>query len=172
MKIKDKKVINIALIILLVILVILLLLVFFKGTSFSKFKRSITSNSVSEVAKPVFVVDGDENIKVDGIEDTIYHFTVKNYNTTEVSDVDLKYTIEIVNSSDANLEYELTNNDNERITLTNNKTGVIKLNRSSGTGRSSEEYNLKIKYHNNPAITSDIQGNIQVKVEAVQSEVV
>lgn len=172
MKIKNKKIVNISLIILLIILVILLLLVFFRGTSFSKFKSSVTSNSVSGIAKPVFVVDGDKNIKVDGIKDTIYDFTVKNYNATEVSDVDLKYTIEIVNSSDANLEYELTNNAGERVILTNNKTGVIELNRSSGMGRSSEKYHLKIKYHNNPAITSDIQGNIQVKVEAVQSEVV
>ena len=66
----------------------------------------------------------------------------------------------------------MTNADNEIIPLTSNKTGLVELNNNTATGRNSEEYNLRIKYKNNPAIISDIQGNIQVKVEAVQSEVV
>lgn len=167
MKVKTKKAINIILVIALIIIVILLLILFC-GKTFSKFKKSINSNGIAEIAKPIFIVDGTENIKIDGIEDTIYNFNIKNYDGFEISDVEMNYTIEIVNDSEANLEFELTKNG-EMQTLTNNKTEEMTIN---GITRTTDSYELKIKYNDNPAIVEDITGNVQIKVEAIQQEVI
>lgn len=167
MKVENKKVLNICLIVVLVALVILLLLMFLFGRTLSKYSRSVNSNSVAEVAKPVFVVDGEQNIKIDGIEDIEYTFSVKNYNFQDISDVDMDYTIEIVNSSKANLKFELLRNGTA-ISLNNNKTNSLNI---KGIQRHTDEYKLIVKYENNPAILEDITGNVQIKVEAVQSEV-
>lgn len=167
MKVKTKKAINIILVIALIIIVILLLILFC-GKTFSKFKKSINSNGIAEIAKPIFIVDGTENIKIDGIEDTIYNFNIKNYDGFEISDVEMNYTIEIVNDSEADLEFELIKNG-EMQTLTNNKTEEMTIN---GITRTTDSYELKIKYNDNPAIVEDISGNVQIKVEAIQQEVV
>ena len=165
MEVKKKKVLRFVLIVILIIIMLLLWLGFMKGKSFSKYRKEVDSNGVSEIAKPVFQVSGDRNIKIDGIEDTIYKFNVKNYDNTGRSETDLKYTIEIVNNSEADLNFILTKDGNS-ITLNNNKTSEMTL-LSSGT--QNDEYELKIEYNNNPAIVSDIEGNVQIKVEAVQS---
>lgn len=166
MEIKKKKIIRIVLIVVLILIMLLLWFGLLKGKGFSKYNSKINSTSVSQVAKPVFIVSGDSNIKIDGIEDTIYKFNVKNYDNNGKSDVDLKYTIQIVNNSQADLEFILKNNGNS-VNLTNNKTDPISL---SSANTQKDEYELQIKYNNNPAITSDIDGNVQIKVEAVQAE--
>lgn len=120
---------------------------------------------MTEIAKPILNVEGDRKIKIDGIEDTLYNFSVKNYDGSDISEVDMNYFIEIVNNSKADLEFILTKNGKD-INLTNNKTDLIS---SSGLERQTDEYQLKIKYHNNPAIVEDIDGSVQVKVEAVQA---
>ena len=166
MKIKTKKIINIILIILFIILLILLFLLL-SGRTFSKYNSNINSNGIAEVAKPIFIVDGTENIKIDGIEDTIYNFQVKNYDGVEISHVDMNYNIEIINNSEANLTFELIKNG-ELLNLTNNKTETMTID---GITRHTDTYELKILYNDNPAITEDISGNIQIKVESVQTEV-
>lgn len=166
MEIKKKKIIKIVLIVVLIIIMLLLWFGFMRGKGFGKYNSKVNSNSVSQVAKPVFIVSGDSNIKIDGIEDTIYKFDVKNYDNNGKSDVDLNYTIQIINNSQADLDFVLTNNGNN-VNLTNNKTDLISL---SSANTQKDEYELQIKYNNNPAITSDIDGNVQIKVEAVQAE--
>lgn len=168
MKVKTKKAINIILVIALIIIVILLLLLLFGGRSFSKFRKTINSSGVAEIAKPIFVVDGTENIKIDGIQDTVYSFSVKNYDGSEISDVALKYNIEVINNSQAELQFELSK-DGEKVELTNNKTEVMFLN---GISQDKDDYELRIIYNNNPAIVDDISGNVQIKVEAIQNEVI
>lgn len=168
MKVKTKKTINIVLVVILVILILLLLFLLFAKLSYSKFRNNVSSSGIAEIAQPVLVVDGAEKIKIDGIQDTTYNFSVKNYNSTNISETDLEYSIEIVNDSKADLEFELIKNSNEKIKLNNNKTEFMNL---KGITRSTDNYELRIKYKNNVAITEDITGNVQVKVVAVQSEV-
>lgn len=168
MKVENKKILNICLVVILVVLIILLLLMFLFGRTLSKYNRSVSSNSIAEIAKPVFVVDGEQNIKIDGIKDTEYTFSVKNYNLQEISDVDMNYTIEIINSSKANLKFELVRNGT-KINLNNNKTEILNL---KGIERHTDEYRLIVKYENDATILEDITGNVQIKVEAVQSEVI
>lgn len=169
MNIKTKKIINITLVILLIVLILLVMWIFFSGKSFSKFKTTVKSNGVAEIAKPIFLVDGNSDIKVDGIEDTIYSFTVKNNDIEKISNVNIKYYIEIINNSEADLEFELTDKNNRVVKLDNNKSGIFELPKDIVQN---DNYTLKIRYNNNPAISNDIDGNVQVKVEAVQAEVI
>lgn len=165
MDITKKKILKIILIVILIIIILLLSWLFLGGRTFSKYKKNINASSLTEIAKPILNVEGDRKIKIDGIEDTLYNFSVKNYDGSDISEVDMNYFIEIVNDSKADLEFILTKNGKD-IKLTNNKTDLIS---SSGLERQTDEYQLKIKYHNNPAIVEDIDGSVQVKVEAVQA---
>lgn len=165
MDITKKKILKIILIVILIIIILLLSWLFLGGRTFSKYKKNINASSLTEIAKPILNVEGDREIKIDGIEDTLYNFSVKNYDGSDISEVDMNYFIEIVNDSKADLEFILTKNGKD-IKLTNNKTDLIS---SSGLERQTDEYQLKIKYHNNPAIVEDIDGSVQVKVEAVQA---
>lgn len=165
MDITKKKVLKIILIVILIIIILLLSWLFLGERTFSKYKKNINASSLTEIAKPILNVEGDKEIKIDGIEDTLYNFSVKNYDGSDISEVDMNYCIEIVNNSKADLEFILTKNGKD-IKLTNNKTDLIS---SSGLERQTDEYQLKIKYHNNPAIVEDIDGSVQVKVEAVQA---
>ena len=150
------------------IIIFLLLLSFTLGArkNYAKYNRDVSSSSSTDVAKPIFVVDGDSNILIDGISDKTYTFNVKNYDATGISEVDLDYYIQIENNSDADLTFELTKGG-QKVNLTNNKTNKISL---SGLTKQTDLYSLKIKYTNNPAITNDISGNVQIKVEAVQAD--
>ena len=167
MEIKKKKTIKFVLTIVLLIIILLLWWLFLGGSNvFAKYNREISSNSITEVAMPVFIVDGVDDIKIDGIKDTTYNFSVKNFDEKETSEVDLDYQISIENNSKADLDFTLTK-DGQTVSLSNNKTNTITL---SNSGKQSDNYTLSIKYNNNPAITEDITGDIQIKVEAVQAK--
>lgn len=165
MDIKKKKIIKAILAIIFVIIIILFWLIFGEKT-FAKHIKTVASDNIEKIAKPVFVVDGSPNIKIDGIHDTLYDFNVKNYDDTQVSQVDLDYYIEIVNDSEADLGFELTKNG-QVVELNDNKSNLIEL---SSLYKQNDNYKLQIKNNNNPNIASDIKGNVQIKVEAVQSK--
>lgn len=165
MDITKKKILKIVLIILLIIIILLLCWLFLGGRSFSKYKKDINASSLTEIAKPILNVEGENDIKIDGIEDTIYNFSVKNYNGSNISEVDMNYYIEIVNTSKADLDFVLLKNG-QQINLKNNKTDLIS---SSSINRQSDDYQLQIKYNNNPAIVEDIEGSVQIRVEAIQA---
>ena len=166
MNIKKKKIMRFIILCILILIMILLWLEIMKGNSFAKNRIQINSNGIAEIAKPIFVVDGNSNIKIDGNQDTVYKFSVKNFDDINISQTDLNYYIEIVNNSIADLNFILTNNGNI-VNLNNNKTELIPLTSSN---KQTDEYELKIKYNNNSAIESDIDGNIQIKVEAIQAD--
>ena len=167
MDITKKRIIKgVILAILVIIFILLLSMVLGARRNYAKFNKELNANSTIEVAKPVFEVNGDNNILIDGINDKTYSFTVKNFNSTGKSEVDLDYVVEIVNNSQADLTFELTK-DGKKVNLTNNKTGKMVL---SNQAEQTDSYSLKIKYTNNSAITHDIAGNVQIKVEAVQSQ--
>ncbi len=166
MSIKKKRVVKILFTIVVLVILLLLCWILSGGKSFAKYKSETTAAHLAEIAKPVFVVDGAENIQINGMEDTVYDFQIKNYDETSVNSVNLKYDIEIVNYSEADLEFELSKNG-KMVNLTENKTT---LNPLKAEDKQMDSYQLKIKYHNNPAVTSDIQGNVQIKTQAIQDE--
>ena len=79
----------------------------------------------------------------------------------------MQYYIEIVNNSRADLEFILTKNG-QSISLNSNKTNLISL---SSNRKQDDNYELRIKYHSDGAIIGDIEGNVQIKVEAAQKEI-
>ena len=89
MDITKKKILKIILIVILIIIILLLSWLFLGGKTFSKYKKDINASSSTEIAKPILNVEGASDIKIDGIEDTIYNFSVKNYNGLDVSDFPL-----------------------------------------------------------------------------------
>lgn len=162
MSVKKKKIIKLILMLILIMIIGL----FWGGRTFAKYTKHVKSSAVSEIAKPIFVIDGAKNIKIDGIQDTVYEFCVKNYNDEEINEVEMNYYIEIVNDSKADLEFVLIKNG-QLINLENNKSNFILLKRDQ---RQKDDYQLQIKYTNNSNTVSDIKGNIQIKVEAIQVE--
>ena len=164
MSVNKKKVIKILLVIILIIIILLFGLLFLKRKTYSKYNKNVKANSSIEVAEPIFIVDGANDIKIDGIEDTTYDFSVKNFNLIKNSDVELNYYIQFENNSNADLEFILTK-DNEEVILKNNKTDLMYL---TNLFNQEDKYSLKIKYTNNPGIVTDIDGNVQIKVEALQ----
>ena len=166
MEIKKKKLINTLLVVIIFVVILLLSWLLLGGKSYSKYKEEVNAMSNTQIAKPVFVVNGTSNIEINGKEDMIYYFDIKNYNENGISEVEMDYFIEIVNHSQVNLEFELTKKD-EKIELQNNKTGVISL---ANVIKQDDKYELKIKYKDKPAVFSDVQGNVQIKVEAVQAK--
>lgn len=167
MDITKKKILKAILVIILIVIILLLYWLFLGGRSFSKYRKNVNGNSATQVAEPVFQVDGASNILIDGIEDTIYNFSVKNYDETGISNTKMQYYVQIVNNSKANLEFILTKNG-QAISLNSNKTNLISL---SSNQKQDDNYELRIKYHNDDAIIGDIDGNVQIKVEAVQADV-
>lgn len=166
MDIKKKRVMRIILIIILIIIFLFLWLGIGRSKVFSRNRKGLNMSGVSEIAKPVFVVDGNSNIKIDGKKDTVYKFCVKNYDDTGVSNTDLRYFIQVVNDSEADLDFILTSKG-KKVNLNNNKTGLIAL---SSSKKQTDEYELKIIYNNDPAMESNIDGNVQIKIEAVPDE--
>lgn len=166
MNIKKKKTIKTILIILIIILIFMMFMILYGVKNFAKYIDNINSVSAVEIAKPIFVVEGEKNIQINGIQDTTYNFSVKNYDETGTSEVDMNYYIQIENNSDANLDFILKKDDRQ-IFLDNYKTEAIYL---SGFTKHEDLYELAIKYHQNPAMAQDINGNVQVKVEAIQVE--
>lgn len=77
------------------------------------FGKYIDSNSTFvalKVAKPIFVVDNDDEIIIDGSSDiNTYNFSVKNFKEEEVSEVSMRYHITLI--ADDDIEYEVFLND-------------------------------------------------------------
>lgn len=163
MDVEKKKVAKTILAIILIVILLLLCWLFLGGNSFAKYKKEVYSDSFTEVAKPVFIVDGADNIKINGIEDTVYQFSVKNYDDSGINEVDMNYYVQIINHSNANLEFVLTKSG-ELIDLVENKTNLISV---SNLGKQEDNYQLKIKYHD--VVNKEIEGNVQIKIEAIQA---
>lgn len=166
MSVKKRKVVRTMFTLVVLIALLLLSWILIGGKSFAKYKSETSAMHLAEIAKPIFIVDGAENIQINGIEDTVYNFEIRNYDEKVVNGVNLNYTIEVMNNSKADLEFELSKNG-EIVNLTENKST---LNTLKALDKQNDLYQLKIKYYNNPAITSDIQGNVQIKTQAIQEE--
>lgn len=132
--------------------------------SYAKYKQALTGDGKVEVAKPILILERTSDIKIDGIKDEVYDFSVKNYTDTQINEVNLNYSIQIINDSHANLEFTLYKNG-QQIDLNHGETEGILL---SNLKKQEDNYELKIKYNDDSAMKSDIYGNVQIKVEAVQ----
>ena len=118
--------------IILILTIILIGIVFFSGISFGKMMyNGILKNRV-EIAKPILEVEkNSEVIITEANRKGEYEFKVKNYNTSEeISEVDLKYYIEILEENlDKAIQFELYK-ENEKMELQDNKTNEIYLTKN------------------------------------------
>lgn len=154
----------------IIILIALILIVFFSGISLGKTIHNSTIKNSTEVAKPILEVEKDSEIII--TEDNKkgeYNFKVKNYNDLEeVSQVDLKYYIEILEKDlDKSIKYELYK-ENEKVELKENKTEEMKMNRGQ---KEEQVYTLKVEYDSNKNSIGDIIQDIQIKVHSEQLKI-
>lgn len=165
---KKRKLITLILTVAMVILLIILFLLLYKH-SMAKYKEVINLSSTTEVANPVFIVDGVKEITIDGLEEqSVYNFSVKNYEENNISDVNMKYYVEIVNNIGNMISYNLSK-DNKNINLKDNRTEEIKL---TGVNKKEDNYELNINYDKSLSQDNeDITGIIQIRVVAVQEEI-
>lgn len=142
-------------------------LVLFSGYSMAKMVNGVIINGKSDIAEPILVVENNPSIDITSLNNCgTYTFKVKNYNEqNKITEVDLKYYIEILSNLDKSINIELYQGD-EKIELNNKKTEYIQISKNQKEDR---EYQIKITYDKNKSNSiEDIMGKIQVKVHTEQ----
>lgn len=133
----------------------------------AKYLTIIEGNGSAEIAKPIIEVEKEDEKSVevyDGIKTIEYSFSVTNKKNEEISDVNIEYIIEIVNTeSEFPIEYSLYRNDT-KIELENNKTKPMILKNSENL---KDEYKLNIMWKEKEGEISD-NDDVKIIIEAVQ----
>ena len=153
-----------------IIISVLVIITMFSGISLGKTIHNNYIKSNTQIAKPNLEVEKNSEIQItEDKKEGEYIFKVKNYNTQdEVSEVDLKYYVEILeNNKDTCLKYELYK-ENENIEIKDNKTMEFKLNKDE---KKEDIYVLKIYYDSNKNNLGDIIKDIQIKVHSEQLKI-
>ena len=105
--------------------------------------------------------------KIDKINNTgFYEFSIKNFNSKKISEIDSEYTIEIISDIKDVVKFELYNGE-KQIQLQNLKTEPILI---KGNNKIKEDYKLKIIYNDVNNIKSNIISNIQIKIHSEQEK--
>lgn len=161
---KNKKKIIILIIALCLILVMLTL---FTTDTYSEFFGKILGESKTEIAEPIFMLEHTDKKVVDNNNQEIdYYFKVKNYNDSNVNEVNLKYILEITPIQDKAIILTLYKN-NQKIDLNEQKTSYIEIGH---TTKQEHQYRLNVKYDkNNQENSYDINSNIFIKAYAIQN---
>lgn len=126
--------------------------------SLAQYHVSNKAKAVMEVAKPVFSVDGVNELHINkygSISD--YNFSVKNYNVNDISEISLNYKIEIEVDADEQIEYKLLYNNQE--------IDVNQIFELPKAIQQKDDYILRIE------APEDYEGNVKVNVYAYQKEV-
>ena len=124
--------------------------------SLAQYKSSNTKRGGLKIAKPVFIVEGENEIfinKYGSIND--YDFSVKNYTSNNRSEVSLKYKIAV--KADEKIKYKLFCNNQE--------IDINKIFELSNTTKEKYDYILRIE------APEDYEGKVRVNIYAYQKEV-
>ena len=156
--------------IIMFIMIIRIFTTFFSGVSFGKAIHNANIKNSTEIAKPILEVEKNSEIMI--TEDNKrgeYQFIVKNYNKLEeISEVDLKYYIEILEANlDKSICYSLYK-ESEEMKLNDNKTEEIKLNKDR---KEEQIYTLKVEYDSTKNNIGDIMQDIQIKIHSEQLKI-
>lgn len=151
----------------MIILIIILFLIF-TPKSFAKYIETVFMKGKTEIAKPIFIVQGTEISKINSINNVGYYdFIVKNYNNNEISEVGFKYTIEVVAKEDKSIKFELYK-ENDKIEIENLKTKKINIDADK---KIEHKYKLKVIYDKTlNDIGKDILQEVQIKVHSEQEK--
>lgn len=135
--------------------------------SYARYIKNECLNIVQEIANPVLEVEEGKIIKIDKINNTgFYEFSIKNFNSKKISEIDSEYTIEIISDIKDVVKFELYNGE-KQIQLQNLKTEPVLI---KGNNKIKEDYKLKIIYNNVNNIKSNIISNIQIKIHSEQEK--
>lgn len=135
--------------------------------SYARYIKNECLNIVQEIANPVLEVEEGKIIKIDKINNTgVYEFSIKNFNSKKISEIDSEYTIEIISDIKDVVKFELYNGE-KQIQLQNLKTEPILI---KGNNKIKEDYKLKIIYNDVNNIKSNIISNIQIKIHSEQEK--
>ena len=162
---KDKKIKYIT----LLIIIFMVILLFLCSISLAKNIEGVIINSGTQVAEPILIIENNPSIDITATKNHgLYSFKVKNYdNQNKISDVDMKYYIQILSNTDESIEFKLYQ-DNKQINLKDNKTDYIKMSKEEMISR---EYKIEITYDKNKNISvNDIIQKIQVKIHSEQGK--
>ena len=70
--------------------------------------------SNTQIAKPIFIVEGTEISKINSINNVgYYEFYVKNYDENNISEIGFNYVIEIVTELNESIKFELYKGDEQ-----------------------------------------------------------
>lgn len=150
-----------------VLIIFIIILLLFCGYSMAKSIEEFIIKGKAEIAEPILVVESNPSIDITASNNSgIYTFKVKNYdNQNKVTQVDLKYYIEILSNLDDSINIELYQDQN-KINLENNKTEYLQI---SSKQKEEREYKMKVTYDKNKSkMTNDIMEKIQVRVHTEQ----
>lgn len=104
---------------------------------YAKYSEKLFINYQTQIANPIFSIEYDNKKIIEDLENVSkseYLFTIKNYNETEINQIELYYQFEIIGIDD-NINFELKNlTTNEIIKFENNVSPKIKI------GLKKEEY--------------------------------
>lgn len=151
-------------------IILIICIIFFSGISMGKVMSNTNIQNDTKIAKPILEVEKDSEIIItEDCKQGEYSFVVKNYNSSEeISQVDLKYYIEILeNNLDDFIEYHLYK-ENEELILTDNKTEEMSFQKDM---KEEETYTLKVIYNSDQNTMEDIIEDIQIKVHSEQLKV-
>lgn len=150
------------------IIVFFILLLYFSGPSFAKMMDEIRITSNAKIIEPILILDTKEAIFLSEENPKgIYEFKIKNYQDDKISDVNLRYSIEIIPVMDSAIECHLYL-DNTEILLEQQKTEYIDLQKDE---KKEHQYRLEIAYHQERGnFGKDLLQNLQLKVHSEQQK--
>lgn len=153
-------------ILIIALCLILFLLCILTNSTYSKFFGKILGESKTEIAEPVFVLENTDKKIVDNSNQEVdYYFKVKNYNSSSINEVNLKYMLEITPIQDKLITLTLYK-DNQKVTLNEQKTSYIEIGH---TTKQEHQYRINVKYNkNNQENSYDINSNVCIKANAIQ----
>ena len=149
-----------------IMIVFIVIILFLAGCSIGKSITDIILVSETEVAKPILEVKSNPEIDITASNNIgEYEFRVLNYNEKELSEVNLKYFIEIKADVDESIQFYLYKNGQE-IKLNNLCTDYMLLEKGE------EKYLLKVIYTKKGSQNmEDILQKIQIKIHSEQQKV-
>lgn len=150
----------------IMVLVLLASILLLTPIVFAKYQSLDILNNKTEIAKPIFEVQGTESSKISAIQNKGYYdFTIKNFNDTGISEIGFLYTIEIIADVDESVQFELYKED-EKIELQDLKTKLLSIQANQEI---EQNYKLIVTYDSSLGEKGkDILQEVQIKVHSEQ----
>ena len=148
--------------------IFMILVLFIAGCSIGKSITEYVLQSKAEIATPILEVSSNPKINITAVNNIgEYKFKVTNFKEDKISDVNLRYYIEIKANVDESVKFLLYKNDQE-INLQNLCSEYITIEKGK---KQEDNYTLKIIYDKDKSSNVyDILERIQVKVHSEQEK--